>query len=145
MHMKFSTISVDFRSLIADSLRSRRSAHAGVKKGYTPKSGYSILPLLARVWRENVCRYTQTCCLSKRKKLVTSFLWVSTSTTLTDLKPCYFALCIHSRRGRTDAGASRERCWMLRSFVKTTHIVKGANRAIAINSQPIYGASPVTE
>jgi len=38
--MKFSVISVEFIAASSDTLGSRRAAHAGVKKGYRPKSGY---------------------------------------------------------------------------------------------------------
>jgi len=38
--MKFLALNVDFSSSSPDPLDSRRSAQAGVKHGYTPKSGY---------------------------------------------------------------------------------------------------------
>jgi len=38
--MKFSALNVDFSSLRLDPLDSKRSAHAGVKKGYPSKSVY---------------------------------------------------------------------------------------------------------
>jgi len=38
--MKFSALSVDFIAASYDTPASRRAAHAGVKEGYFPKSGY---------------------------------------------------------------------------------------------------------
>ena len=40
MRMKFSALNADFSSPSPDLLCSRKPAHAGVKKGTQPKSGY---------------------------------------------------------------------------------------------------------
>ena len=40
LHMKFSPLNADFSKPSPNPLRSKRPAHAGVKEGYSPKSGY---------------------------------------------------------------------------------------------------------
>jgi len=40
LHMKFSALSIDFIAASFDPLGSRGAAHAGVKEGYSLKSGY---------------------------------------------------------------------------------------------------------
>jgi len=40
LHIKFLALNVDFICPSSDFLGSRKPAHAGVKEGYSPKTGY---------------------------------------------------------------------------------------------------------
>jgi len=54
LHVKFSALNLDFRSLSSDPLGSRRPAQAGVKDGYPPPLKSVILSLLSRVaWKRS--------------------------------------------------------------------------------------------